>query len=186
MVVEPSVESSRELVILVGVQGAGKTSFYLKHFGATHVHVSKDLLRNSRNRQARQLALIEQALRIGKSIVVDNTNPQIEDRAPLIALGKAFRAWIVGYRFESSISDCLSRNTRREGRARVPDVAIYSTARKLQPPTEMEGFDALFRVDIRNDGFQIKPEYQQVETARTLSSLRERPKASYPLLSSEC
>ncbi|MGO9058346.1 MAG: AAA family ATPase [Candidatus Binataceae bacterium] len=180
------MESSRELVILVGVQGAGKTSFYLKHFGATHVHVSKDLLRNSRNRQARQLALIEQALRIGKSIVVDNTNPQIEDRAPLIALGKAFRAWIVGYRFESSISDCLSRNTRREGRARVPDVAICSTARKLQPPTEMEGFDALFRVDIRNDGFQIKPEYQQVETARTLSSLRERPKASYPLLSSEC
>ncbi len=80
-----------EVVIFVGLQAAGKTTFYLNHFAGTHSHVSKDLLWNSRTRQARQMALMEQELKMGKSVVVDNTNPRVEDRAPIITLGKAFR-----------------------------------------------------------------------------------------------
>jgi hypothetical protein len=77
-----------ELVILVGLQAAGKSSFYQARFAGRHTLISKDRLRNSRNRQAQQMALIEQALRRGESVVVDNTNPRIEDRLPLIALGR--------------------------------------------------------------------------------------------------
>ena len=46
-----------ELVILVGLPGAGKTSFHRDRFTGTHVHVSKDLLRNRRDKQTHQLAL---------------------------------------------------------------------------------------------------------------------------------
>lgn len=146
-----------ELVILVGLQASGKTSFYGRHFADTHMHVSKDLMRNARNRQARQLALIEQALSRGRSVVVDNTNPRVEDRAPLIRLGKASGARIAGYGFEASVSECMRRNAAREGRARVPEIAIHSTARKLEHPTAIEGFDALYQVRLCEGGFEIDP-----------------------------
>lgn len=154
-----------EVAIFIGLQAAGKTCFYRKHFAGTHSHVSKDLLRNSRNRQARQMVLIEQGLTMGKSVVVDNTNPRVEDRAPIIALGRAFGARIVSYRFEATVSECVRRNARREGLARVPEVAIYATAGKFQPPIETEGFDLLYRVRLNDGGFDIEPEPVQSVTS---------------------
>jgi predicted kinase len=146
-----------ELVILVGLQASGKSSFYGSYFARTHVHVSKDLLRNSHHRQARQMRLIEQTLGSGRSVVVDNTNPRAEDRRPLIALARSFGAKVVGYRFEGSVAQCLARNANRAGRARVPNVAIYSTARIFELPTRCEGFDALFRVRLDDNGFGVEP-----------------------------
>jgi predicted kinase len=147
-----------ELVVFVGLQAAGKSSFYRAGFAGTYTLISKDLLRSSRNRQARQMALIEQALLRGESVVVDNTNPRIEDRMPLIAIGRVFGARIVGYQFEAGLPECLRRNALRPGRARVPDVAIYATARRLEHPREAEGFDAIFRVRlIEGGGLEIGP-----------------------------
>lgn len=146
-----------ELAIFVGLQAAGKTSFYRNRLSHTHRHVSKDLLRNARNRQARQLALIEQALAEGASVAVDNTNPRIADRAPLIWLGRDFGAKIIGYCFTATAAECLERNAGREGRNRVPDVAIYATRRILEWPARVEGFDALFQVRLGSDGFVVEP-----------------------------
>lgn len=147
-----------ELVIFVGLQAAGKSSSYQARFADTHTLVSKDLMRNCRNRQARQLALSEQALRHGESVVVDTTNPRAEDRSPLILVGKAFDATIVSYLFEARPSECLHRNALRQGCARVPDVAIYATAAKLEHPAEAEGFDAIFTVRLVGGGFHVEPE----------------------------
>lgn len=36
-----------ELIIFVGLQASGKSSFYRARFAANHEHVSKDLLRNN-------------------------------------------------------------------------------------------------------------------------------------------
>ena len=46
------------------------------------------------------------------------------------------------------MSECLRHNERREGKARVPDVAIYATAKKLVAPSIEEGFDGLLRVRL--------------------------------------
>ena len=146
-----------ELVIFVGLQAAGKSSLYRARFADTHILVSKDLLHNVRDRQARQMALIERALRHGESVVVDNTNPRIEDRSPLIATGRSFGARIIGYHFEAGLHDCLRRNALRQGRARVPDVAIYATARKVEPPSGAEGFERIFTVRLIEHGFEIQP-----------------------------
>ena len=81
---------------------------------------------------------------------MDNTNPGVEDRRPLVELGRRFGARIVGYHFESGVRECLARNARREGKARVPDVAVFATAKRLVPPSREEGFDELYRV--RPDG----------------------------------
>jgi predicted kinase len=131
--------SSPTLIIFIGLPAAGKSTHYRTHFAATHVHVSKDLL----PRGARQEPLIEAALKAGKSVVVDNTNPSAAIRAPLIALGRRHGARIVAYVFDAEVKTLLARNSKREGKARVPNVAIFATKKKLAPPSYDEGFDEI-------------------------------------------
>ena len=130
-----------EVVVFVGLPGSGKTTYYRAHFAATHAHVSKDLMPNARRRDDRQERDIAAALAARKSVVVDNTNPSREVRAPLIALGRRHGARIVAVYFETDVRTAIMRNREREGRARVPDVAIFATKKKLMPPTLEEGFD---------------------------------------------
>jgi predicted kinase len=147
-----------ELIIFVGLQASGKSAFFHARFAATHAHVSKDLFRNNKNPNRRQAQLIEAALQEGKSVVVDNTNPTADERRPLIELGRQYGAKIVGYYFESEVRRCLERNRQRTGKARVPDVAIYATAKKLVRPSYSEGFDELFYVRITGDSaFEVLP-----------------------------
>ena len=127
------------LVIFVGLPASGKSTYYFEHFAATHVHVSKDLL----PRGARQEMLIAAALAAGQSVVVDNTNPSAAVRAPLIALGRRHGARIIAYFFEADVKTVLVRNRLREGKARVPDVAVFVTRKKLAPPSYDEGFDEI-------------------------------------------
>ncbi len=137
-----------ELVIFIGLQASGKSTFFRTHFSTTHQLVSKDLFRNNKNRSRRQTQLIEEALKAGQSVVVDNTNPTIEERAALIELGNTHRAEIIGYYFESLLKQSLERNQQRTGKARVPDVGIYATIKKLVRPSYAEGFHQLFCVRI--------------------------------------
>jgi predicted kinase len=130
-----------ELVIFVGLPGSGKSTFYRDKLAASHVHVSKDLMGNARDRDARQLRVIDDALGKGRSVAVDNTNASRVIRAPLIALGRRHGARVIAYYFECSVKQCVMRNRGREGKARVPDVAIFVTAKKLQAPRVDEGFD---------------------------------------------
>jgi hypothetical protein len=60
-----------ECVILIGLPGAGKTTFFRERFAATHDHVSKDLLRNTRYPSRRQPQLLEASLAAGRPVVVD-------------------------------------------------------------------------------------------------------------------
>ncbi len=140
-----------ELIIFVGLQGSGKTTYYQKHFAATHVHISKDLMANVRNRDAQQMKQAEEALASGRSVVVDNTNPTRESRAALIAAGKKHGARVIAIGFEPHVPTSIMRNRQREGKARVPDVAIFMTKKKLVAPSIEEGFDEVRDV-MMNDG----------------------------------
>ncbi|HEU5229717.1 MAG TPA: ATP-binding protein [Ktedonobacteraceae bacterium] len=135
-----------EVVILIGLQAAGKSTFYQTHFANTHEYVSKDQLRNNRQPARRQQQLIEAALQAGRSVVVDNTNPTREEREPLIRLGHQYGAEIIGYYFEPQVKQSLERNRQRMGKAQVPDIAIFSTLKKLTRPAYAEGFDKLYLV----------------------------------------
>jgi predicted kinase len=140
-----------ELVIFIGLQGAGKSSFYRARFAASHVLVSKDQMRNNRRPARRQGQLIEEALGAGRSVIVDNTNPTVPDRVELIELARRHGATVVGYYFESRLEDCLQRNRLRAGKERVPDRALMAFAKKLQRPTYSEGFDRLYYVRLAGD-----------------------------------
>ena len=133
-----------ECVVLIGLPGAGKTTFFNRHLATTHVHISKDLFPPSaRDKQARQDAALRRALAAGQSVIVDNTSVTPADRAAVIAIAREFGARIVGYYFSISTRDAVARNETREGRAKVPKVAIFTSAKRLVPPAIEEGFDEL-------------------------------------------
>lgn len=145
-----------DLIIMIGLQASGKSSF-CKRFADTHQIISKDLFPSARHPQRRQIRELEAALASGRSVVIDNTNPEVEDRKPLIHLGRAACADVIGYYLESKVEESLQRNILRPEKKRVPEVAIFSTIKRLARPSLEEGFDKLFHVRMApDDAFKIE------------------------------
>ena len=132
----------KTLVIMMGLQASGKSTFYAEHLSESYVHINLDTLKTRRREQE----AIEACLAEGKSYAIDNTNPERTDRARYIAPAKSAGYRIVGYFMQSRIRDCIARNATRSGKARVPDTAIAATSNKLELPSYREGFDELYFV----------------------------------------
>jgi predicted kinase len=152
-----------ECLIFIGLPGAGKSTLFRERFAGTHVHVSKDLWPNATAREARQQKLIDESLAAGFSVVVDNVNASPADRAPLIAIARTYQARVTGYFFDVSTRAAVARNAERTGRAKVPNVAIFTAAKRLQPPRFAEGFDELVRVEIAEDRALTTSTYHEPE-----------------------
>ena len=139
-------------VILIGLPGAGKTTFYRERLAAFE-HISKDAFpRHARDKQARQDAALRAALSARRSAVVDNTNVSREERAAIIAIARERGARVIGYYIEAATREAVARNALRTGGAQVPKVAIFTCAKRLASPVIAEGFDELHIVHVAPDG----------------------------------
>ena len=136
----------KTLVLLMGIQGSGKSTFYRKFLAEEYIRVNLDTLK-TRNREK---LLTESCIAEGKSYAVDNTNPTREDRQRYIPDAKAAGYRVIGYFMESKLKACIERNEQREGTAKIPSMAIAATSNRLQMPSYDEGFDELYFV--KNDG----------------------------------
>jgi predicted kinase len=145
-----------EVVVFVGLQASGKTSFFRERFAGTHVHVSKDNFPNHRRPSKRQAREIRAALNAGKSLVVDNTNPTPPERRQVIELAREYGARVVCYSFESDPRACFERNAAREEGKRVPEVGFYATVKKFEPPSPDEGFDEIHHVRFCETGWEVR------------------------------
>jgi predicted kinase len=141
-----AASATPEVVVLVGLPGAGKSTFYRQRFADSHALVSKDLLPGGARPARRQGELIAAALRSGRSVVVDNTNATRAERVAIAQQARRLGARVRVYFFDCPTGDCLARNAAREGRARIPPIGIFAIAKRLQHPTADEGFDQMFVV----------------------------------------
>lgn len=136
-----------QAIIFIGIQAAGKTSFYKKHFFNTHLRISLDLLRT----RHREKSIFECCIATRTDFVVDNTNPLKSDRERYIKPAKKAGYEVVGYYFAPDLADALERNRLRDEKEVIPDVGIRGTYKKLELPSYDEGFDELYFVAIGRD-----------------------------------
>jgi predicted kinase len=128
-----------EVIIFVGLQGAGKTTYFAEHFAASHQHVSRDIAGTAE----RERILIQECLRSQRSFVLDNTNATQRVREPLIRQAKAAGFQVLCYFFDVPVRTAIGRNNHRNDKKPVPVPAILRTAKLLEPPSLEEGFDEI-------------------------------------------
>ena len=137
-----------EAVIFMGLQGAGKSTFYQDRFFATHLRINLDMFK-TRHRERRFLTT---CVETGQRFVVDNTNPTRAEREVYIQAAKDAGFRVVGYYFQSRVEDCRRRNEQRPADRQVPLRGILGTAGRMELPSPDEGFDELHYVRIEEGG----------------------------------
>jgi len=129
-----------EAVVLSGIQGSGKSTFFVERFFPTHVRISRDLLRTPH----REAKFLELCLETRQPFVVDKINPTAADRRPYIEAARAAGYKTIAYWIQAETRDAIARNAARSGTGQVPVPAILGTHKKLVPPSLDEGFDEVW------------------------------------------
>jgi predicted kinase len=137
---------SMEAILLIGIQAAGKSTFYRRRFFDTHVRLSLDLFRT----RYRERRMLEVCLETRMRFVVDNTNATVRERARYIVPARAAGFAIHGYFFVPDPKGCYERNKERG--AAVPAAGLFGTLKRLERPCHEEGFDMLWQVELRENG----------------------------------
>lgn len=126
---------------MIGSALSGKTT-YCKGNLPNHEYVSLEQIRFKRKLE---LDLIEEYLRSGKNLVVDDTNLTRKIRKTHIDLAKKYDANVIGFYMKAS-RDLLAR--RRWKRPEIMDmVVINKMLKNLEIPDKNEGFDELYVID---------------------------------------
>ena len=141
-----------EMILFCGIQATGKTTFCKKRFLKTHIRISMDQL-HTRNKENK---FIETCFATQHPFVIDNTNPLRREREKYMTAAKQNKYRVIGYYFQSNIGEALERNSKREGKERIPDVGVKGTYSKLEIPSWDEGFDELYFVEVSDQGFNVK------------------------------
>lgn len=133
-----------KLIICKGLPASGKTTWATEYVRAhpRAVRVNRDDLRMQlfggefkRSREpfiiSAQNALIEAALKDGRSVVVDDTNLHPSNDVRLRAIAKRFRAEVEIQEFDASIAECIRRDAARPNPVGAKVIRDYATRFRL-------------------------------------------------------
>ena len=74
-----------QLIVFIGVQAAGKSTFFKQNFVDTHIRINLDMLKT----RHREQILFQACLEAKQPLVIDNTNPTPNDHARYVLPAKA-------------------------------------------------------------------------------------------------
>ena len=143
-------------MIFVGIQGAGKSTFYKERYLDTHQRINLDMLK-TRHRVRR---FFQACIETNQAFVVDNTNPTRTERIFYIQAAKEAGFRVVGYYFQSKVEDCKRRNEQRPSEKQVPLRGVLGTAGRMELPSLDEGYDELLYVRIDEAGGFVVEEWK--------------------------
>ncbi len=144
-----------EMLIIVGPPGSSKTTFCERTLiPLGYVWVNNDTLKS----KEKCLKVAREGIQAGKSVVIDNTNPTAEARAPYIALAKGSGIPVRALVFEAAVNKDLAWHLHAvrvsAGGRSVPSVAFHSFWSKYEQPEEKEGFQAVLTINLVPKGDQ--------------------------------
>lgn len=153
-----------ELVLLIGIQASGKSTFAKERFFRSHLRINLDMIR-TRHREDR---LMKVCLETRLPFLIDNTNVTRENREKYIRAAKEHGFKVVGYYFQSKIQDCIERNEKRPIEERIPRKGISGASSRLEIPELDEGFDELYyvRIDPEQNVFIVEEWPDSIKTSK--------------------
>ncbi|KAF2399083.1 putative DNA 3'-phosphatase Tpp1 [Trichodelitschia bisporula] len=155
--VEFKKEYPQDIVIFCGAPGAGKSTFYWKHFEPLgYVRINQDILGSRQN----CIKKATQHLEDGESVVIDNTNANPETREHWIKLARKFKVPIRCIHFttpvmvaeHNDVMRALSGEMNPEKRDMLPKVAFSDFKKRYREPQLEEGLQDIIKVDFAFDG----------------------------------
>lgn len=130
--------------MMIGVALSGKTTYRKANFNYDVIALSY-----FNNNRKKEFQYIEECLKEGRSVIVDDTNLTVSLRKQHIDLAKKFNARVRGIFMNTSTVLLEQRQKRR--RNSIPLSVIYKQIKELEVPTMEEGFDQLI----------VKKDYEQ-------------------------
>jgi bifunctional polynucleotide phosphatase/kinase len=118
----------KEVVLFVGPPGANKSTMYKQKY-KDYVYINKD------TQKTREMKLYLEALKTGRNIVVDDTNPSVEVRNAFIEPARKNGYEITILHF---VRPGHNYNEKREVK-KVPRIVYSIFYSRLQVPSEEEG-----------------------------------------------
>jgi predicted kinase len=141
-----------DAVILIGVPGAGKSTFYEQRFASTHVRLNLDELKS----RAAEIRLLHECIERRRPFVVDDTNVRKVDRAPFVAAAREAGYRVIAYFFQLSMRAAIKRNSLRSGKQVIPVPALIRSWKRVEPPALEEGFDEIRMLEVQADGSAVE------------------------------
>lgn len=140
-----TINNDQNIIVLTGAPASGKSMFskiYFKKLG--YEIINQDLLKT----KSKVIKEIKKKLELGNSIVVDNTNPDVNSRKIYIDLANQFNIKINSFYFRTEISLCKLLNYYRGQKSNkfIPDIDYNIYKKKFVNPTLKEGFYKIYEI----------------------------------------
>lgn len=137
-----------QMIIMVGPPASGKSTVAQEYISKDFVHINQDTLRTLE----KCLQLAQLAIFLNKSMIIDNTNPNLTVRKPYLEMTRGTNYKKIAIVMETPKSLCQLLNSSRSAKSSVPlvpAIAYNIFYKKYEKPTESEGFDEIITREIK-------------------------------------
>ncbi|KAF0021847.1 hypothetical protein F2P81_025900 [Scophthalmus maximus] len=141
--------SETEVIVAVGFPASGKSTFFHTHIiPKGYVYVNRDTLGSWQS----CVTACQRALQEGRSVAVDNTNPEPESRKRYVDVAKAAGVPCRCFLFTASLEQAKHNNRFREmapsesKHAKVNDMIFHSYKKHFVAPALSEGFSEILQI----------------------------------------
>jgi bifunctional polynucleotide phosphatase/kinase len=145
-------EVNSEVIIMVGIQGAGK-SLLSKWIQQQNAFMIYDIIsRDEEGTMKKCLNKMEKLIQAEHNIIIDNTNPTKQSRKPYIEIAKKYGYDVKIINFTRLFDDynmAQHNNYYRHckfGIRMIPNVAIYKFLKEYEEPEYEEGLDDIISI----------------------------------------
>jgi len=142
------ISKTKEVLLMVGSPGSGKSHFVLRHLvPAGYTHVNRDTLGSWQ----KCVLSMEAALSAGRSVVVDNTNPDRDSRKRFIQRVPSSvpcRCFLLTTTIEHIRHNNRFRELTDKNHIPVNDMIINSYKNKFEAPSLEEGFSEIVKINF--------------------------------------